>query len=106
MPEEMVPVTRTKEIKPEGAAEDAAAFRAVAHRCRAFRGQLRGLHTNLENVWEGQSKERFFHDYGFTATPVDMDLLAEWLEEQARRINGRTVTIEYTVLVSARPTWK
>ena len=106
MPEEMVPVTRTKEIKPEGAAEDAAAFRDVARRCRSFRDQLRGLHTNLENVWEGQSKERFFYDHGFMATPVDMDLLAEWLEEQVVKIDQRRVTIEYTVLVPVRPTWE
>ena len=106
MPEELVPVIRTKEVKPEGAVEDAAAFRAVARRCRSFRDQLRGLHTNLENVWEGKSKERFFHDHGFVATPVDIDLLAEWLEDQARQIDGRRVTIEYTVLVPVRPTWE
>jgi hypothetical protein len=56
-------------------------------------------------VWEGRSKERFFNDHGFKVTPVDMDLLAEWLEEQARRIDGRRATIEYTVLVPVRPTW-
>jgi len=57
-------------------------------------------------VWEGKSKERFFHEHGFTTTPVDMDLLAEWLEEQAGKIDQRRVTIEYTVLVPAKPTWK
>ena len=106
MPEELVPVIRTKEVKPEGAVEDAAAFRAVAHRCRALGDQLRGFHVNLENVWEGNSKERFFHDHGFTTTPVEMDLLAEWLDDQARQIDGRRVTIEYTVYVPLRPSWE
>jgi hypothetical protein len=106
MPEELVPVTRTKEVKPEGAAEDAAAFRAVALSCREFRDQLRGHHSNLENVWEGKSKERFFHDHGFTTTPIDMDLLAEWLETQAIQIDRRRVTIEYTVYVPAKYTWE
>ena len=106
MPEKFVPVIRTKEVKPEGASEDSAAFRAVARRCKALGDQLHGLHITLENVWEGRSKERFFHDHGFTATPVDMDLLAEWLENQAKRIDGRRVTIEYIVMVPIRPSWK
>jgi hypothetical protein len=102
MPEDLVPVTRTKEVKPDGAAEDAAVFREVALQCREFGDQLRYLRSNLENVWEGRSKERFFHDYGFTTKPVEMDFLAVWLESQAVKIDRKRVTIEYTVLVPAR----
>jgi hypothetical protein len=106
MPEELVPEVRTKEIRPEGAVEDAAAFRRAAQRCREYGDRLRGFQSNLDQVWAGRSKERYFHDHGFEATPVDMDLLAEWLEDQARQIDGKRVTIEYIVLVPRRPTWR
>ena len=106
MPEELVLVTRTKEEKPEGAVEDADAFREVARRCREYRHQLRRLQSILENVWQGQSKERFFYEYGFTVTPIEMFKLVEWLEARAKQIDERRVTIEYTVLVPLKPPWE
>jgi uncharacterized protein YukE len=106
MPEEWVPVTRIKEIHPKGADADAAAFRAVAARCRGLREDLSSHQNSLDQVWQGRSRERFFHDHGFKATPINMENLAEWLETQAKRIDQKTVTIEYTVLVPITPTWK
>jgi len=105
-PGRLVPVVRTKEIKPEGADGHATALRSVGALCRRLADDLRWSRSVLEQEWLGASHDRFLDDHGFASTPEELDQVAEWMEEEARAVDNKRVTIEYTVLVPVAEAWE
>ena len=97
-PEERFPITIEREIHPEGAQGDAAAFRAAANHFRGMADSLRGELGRLDQKWEGQARDRFFETV--SALPNKMDSFAEILESMATSIEHKKVTIKKTIWVT------
>jgi hypothetical protein len=95
----MVPVVRYREIRPEGADNDAMAFVNVAVRLREVAQTFRGDAIDLGLNWSGRAYGRFAE--GFAPLPNRLDAVAEELDIQAGRISNKTVTITETVMVPA-----
>jgi hypothetical protein len=102
----LVPVVRTKEIKPEGAEEHATALRNLAAYCRRLADDLRWMRSILSQEWVEVSQDRFFNSHGFASTPDELDRLAEWMEEEARRVDNKRVTVQYTEMVPLTEAWE
>jgi uncharacterized protein YukE len=96
-PQALVPVTREREIRPAGAEEDAAAFRAEADHLRQVAESLRGNIVRLGLTWAGRSADRFL-DW-FLPFPYRLDALAEGIDVQVGRIDQKTVTMFETIMV-------
>ncbi len=95
----MVPVVRYREIRPEGADNDALAFRNVAVRLPRVADTFRGNAIDLGLNWAGQAYARFTQ--GFRPMPNRLDAFAEEIDLQAGEIAHKTVTIRETVMVPA-----
>ncbi len=54
---------------------------------------------DLEQIWSGRAKERFFEDYGFARLPRRLEDLGGEIEEHGERIRQIRVTITERVLI-------
>ena len=97
-PQPFVPVTREREIPPDGADAHASAFRTEADHLRQVAETLRGNIVRLGLTWAGQSAERFLE--WFLPFPYRLDALGEGIDVQAGRIDQKTVTIVETIMVA------
>lgn len=97
-PEKRFLVTIEREIHPEGAQGDAAAFRAAAIHFRGMAESLRSELGQLEQKWRGQARDRFFESA--SALPNKMDAFAETLESMANSIEQKMVTVQETIWVT------
>jgi uncharacterized protein YukE len=85
----VISVPRT--FVPQEAHSIAAGFRLQAGRMRDLARQLRDVGGNLNTWWEGNSKNNFFSS--FSSEPGNLESYASWLDDQARYIEGMTVTV-------------
>jgi uncharacterized protein YukE len=69
----------------------AAGFRSQAARVRDLAQQLRNVGGTLDTTWEGNAKNTFISS--FSSQPGNLESYASWLEDQARQIEGMTVTV-------------
>ncbi len=97
-PDRPFPIVIEREIHPEGAQGDAAAFRDAATRFREMAESLRSELGQLDQKWEGQARDNFFLTAG--ALPNKMDAFADTLESMASSIEQKTVTIRETIWVT------
>ena len=97
-PGERFPITIEREIHPEGAQGDAAAFRAAATHFRGMAESLRSELGKLDQKWEGQARDRFFETT--SALPNKMEVFADTLESMANSIEQKKVTIQKTIWVT------
>lgn len=97
-PEERFPITIEREIHPEGAQGDAAAFRAAATHFRGMAESLRSELGKLDQTWEGHARDRFFET--INALPNKMDAFAESLDSMATSIEHKKVTVKKTIWVT------
>ena len=95
----LIPVTREREIRPDGSDGRALAFRGEAEQLRRVAEALRGNIVRLGLSWAGRSSDRFME--WFLPFPYRVDALAEEMDIKAARIDHKTVTIVETVLVPA-----
>ena len=96
--EDLYPIIIEKEIPPDGALDDALAFRKIAERFSLMADSLRSEQRKLEQVWEGKAKHDFFDS--FNPLPNRLDDFAETLEALAQSIEQKTVTVQETFWVT------
>jgi WXG100 family type VII secretion target len=90
-------ITVTREVKPDGADADAEQFRSLARDLREMAAEARADKADLDLNWSGRARDHFFE--GFASVPDQLDDMAQRLEDMARSIQGKTVTIEEKVWV-------
>ena len=96
--EELFQITVEKLIHPEGAHEDATAFRIAANHFRQMADSLRTELGRLDHKWEGRARDRFFEEVN--PLPNRLDAFADTLESVARSIDQKKVMVRETIWVT------
>ena len=94
--EAILEITRRKHtFVPDEAPRIAREFRSAAGRIREQAREMKGIQSNLQGAWEGNSAERFMDE--FEPQIKEMEHFAEWLDDKAHQIERMTVTVWETV---------
>ena len=80
------------QIHPDSADRHAAAFRAAAGKIMRLSDGFRDGQGRLDQVWEGNARERFFESIEYI--PGRLDEFAGILKAHARSIEHRKVAIQ------------
>lgn len=92
-------ITVKREVRPEGAAEAAERFRALARDLRLMAEQAQIDKSDLDQTWEGRARDHFFDEFG--SVPDELERMAERLDQVASAVQNKTVTIEEQAWVPA-----